>query len=390
MLVYKNIIRLIADTDKNYFLLGATQNTNIKKFKNKRKITKPHIKSTPIKSDNKWIMSLLFKMMITQLGGCDNKYKYNVFKELLTNFLIVNSSEETENFKQMFYKIQRIYNILNRFCYNYKFKCAKIVVNSDMCLNELREGDKNVISIMQNNLKYLFNIKDLINIVETSLTSSHSFFVEPKKIKNPYNNIPFNKSTLYNIYFFMIFNTSYYSELLFKFFDCDFNLTTFKYTHEHILREYVIKNHVYKSAANILINEIKYMIDEFNNMCNEAGLNYKIEIHKTFPNDRLIKIMQPYFFLFCKALYSYHPLDKKSFTYYFKQGLLRFCKYNPHFGKVKADLIYKMDENNITKIVCVKSFEDKHIPFNNIERQNGDFLTDHLDYNSDVLSTFFH
>ena len=34
MLVYKNIIRLIADTDKNYFLLGATQNANKKKFKN--------------------------------------------------------------------------------------------------------------------------------------------------------------------------------------------------------------------------------------------------------------------------------------------------------------------------------------------------------------------
>ena len=150
MLVYKNIIRLIADTDKNYFLLGATQNTNLKNKskKKKSKITK----SAPIiKSDNKWIMSLLFKMMIIQLEGCDNKYKckHNVFKELLTNFLIVNSREETENFKQMFYKIQRLYNILNRFVYNYKFKRAKIVVNSDMCLNELREGDKNVISIIQ-------------------------------------------------------------------------------------------------------------------------------------------------------------------------------------------------------------------------------------------------
>ena len=38
-----------------------------------------------------------------------------------------------------------------------------------------------------------------------------------------------------------------------------------------------------------------------------------------------------------------------------------------------------MDENNVTKILCVKSFNDKHIPFNNIDRQNTDFLTDHLD-----------
>ena len=132
MLVYKNIVRLIANTDKNYFLLGSTQNTNKKRFQNKNKNKKNvSIKSAPIKSDNKWIMSLLFKMMITQLKGCDIKFKYKVFKDLLTNFLIVNSREETENFKQMFYKIQRLYNILNRFVYNYKFKRAKIVVNSD-------------------------------------------------------------------------------------------------------------------------------------------------------------------------------------------------------------------------------------------------------------------
>jgi hypothetical protein len=379
MIGYKSIIKLIANTEKNYFLLGAKQNT---------KNTKNTIKKTPIKSDNKWIISLLFKMMITQLKECDNKHKVKVYKGLLTNFLIVNLKEETENFKQMFYKIQRTYYILNRFAYNYKFKKSKVVVNSDMCLNELKEGDKNVISIIQNNSKYLFNIKDLINIIETSLTSSHSFFVQPKKIKNPYNNVAFNKSTLYNIYFFVKFNTNYYSELLFKFFDCDFNLTTFKHTHEYVLREYVIKNFVYKSAANILVDEIKYMIDEFNNICGNAGVHYKIEIHDTFPNDRLIKIMQPYLFLFCKALYSYHSLDKTNFTYYFKQGLLRFYKYNPHFGKVKAELVYKMDENNVTKITCVKSFDDKHIPFNNIKRQNANFLTDHLDYDQVGLSLF--
>ncbi len=387
MIGYKNIIKLVANTEKNYFLSNKTENKYKKRIKHKN-ISNKVIKYAPIKNDNKWIMSLLFQMMITQLKDCDNKCKHKVYKELLTNFLIINSREEIENFKNMFYKIQRVYYILNRFVYNYKFKKAKIVVNSDMCLNELREKDNNVISIVQNNSKYLFNIKDLINIIESSLTSSHNFFVQPKKIKNPYNNVAFNKSTLYNIYFFVRFNTSYYSELLFKFFDCDFNLTTFKHTYEYVLREYVIKNYVYKSAANILVNEIKYMIEEFNDICSNAGSHYKIEIHDTFPNDRLIKIMQPYLFLFCKALYSYHPIDKKNFAYYFKQGLLRFYKYNPHFGKVKADLVYKMDENNVTKIMCVKSFEDKHLPFNNIERQNADFLTDHLDYDQIGLYLF--
>ena len=81
-----------------------------------------------------------------------NKYKVDTVPHIICGGF---SKEETENFKQMFYKIQRLYNILNRFVYNYKFKRAKIVVNSDMCLNELKEGDKNVISIIQNNSKYL-------------------------------------------------------------------------------------------------------------------------------------------------------------------------------------------------------------------------------------------
>jgi hypothetical protein len=249
-----------------------------------------------------------------------------------------------------------------------------------MCLNELNEGDKNVISIIQNNSKYLFNVKDLINIIDTSLTSSNSFFVQPKKIKNPYNNVAFNKSTLYNIYFFIKFNTNCYSDLLYKFFECNFNMGTFKLTYEYMLREYIIKNHVYKSASNILLDEIIYMVEEFNELCMYANITNRIKIDEDFPKDRLIKIMQPYLYLFCKALYSYHPLDKTNFSNYFKKGLLRFSNFNPKFGKKECKLVYKSDINFVQTIVCEKYFNEKHIPFNNIEKQNAIFLTDHLEY----------
>jgi hypothetical protein len=259
-----------------------------------------------------------------------------------------------------------------------------------MCLNELNEGDKNIISIIQNNSKYLFNVKDLINIIDTSLTSSYSFFVQPKKIRNPYNNVAFNKSTLYNIYFFIKFNTNYYSELLYKFFECNFNMGTFKVTYEYMLREYIIKNHVYKSASNILHDEIIYMVEEFNELCMYANITNRIKVDKDFPKDRLIKIMQPYLFLFCKALYSYHPLDKKNFSNYFKKGLLRFSNFNQHFGKKECKLVYKTDKNFVQTIVCEKYFNDNHIPFNNIEKQNAIFLTDHLEYENIQLHTINH
>ena len=109
----------------------------------------------------------------------DNKQKYKCFYELLNSFLIENNKEDQTVFKDTFFKIQRIYYVLNRFAYKYKFNKTKIIVNTDMCLNELTEGAVNVISIVQDKSKYLFNIRDLINIVETALTSSNNFFIQP-------------------------------------------------------------------------------------------------------------------------------------------------------------------------------------------------------------------
>ena len=394
MLVYKDIIRYIANTDKNYFLCSEKNNKNNKNNKNKIRRKFLYKNKNPLKikkeiqNDNKWKISLLFSIMIKNIDSFKNKYKQ--YYEFVNHFLIINSEQDKEDFKATFSKAQRIYNILNRFAYNYKFKKAKIVVNTDMCLNELNEGDKNVISIIQNNSKYLFNVKDLINIISSSLTSSNSFFVNPTKIRNPYNNVAFNKSTLYNIYFFIKFNTNYYSELLYKFFECDFNINIFKLTHEYMLREYIIKNFVYKSASNILINEIIYMIDEFNDLCIYSNIINRIKVDEEFPKERLIKIMQPYLFLFCKALYSYHPLDKVNFLNYFKKGLLRFSNFNPDFGKKECKLVYKTDKNFVQTIVCEKYFNEKHIPFNNIEKQNAVFLTDHLEYENIQSHTINH
>ena len=124
------------------------------------------------------------------------------------------------------------------FIHNYKYKKSNIVVNTDIGLNELIPNSKNVICIFHKNARYLFHINDLINIINTSLTNSYMFFSEPLPIKNPYNNLPFGKSTLYNIYFFIKYKTNYHCDLLLKFFDCDFNLSLFKIKNEYLLREW--------------------------------------------------------------------------------------------------------------------------------------------------------
>jgi hypothetical protein len=317
---------------------------------------------------------IVFPMLFHKEETIRNKFLF--FKEGQENFLIKNNKEK--EFIEYFCKIQKVYHILNRFIYNYKYKKARIVVNTDMCMNELHETDKKVICVFHNQSKYLFHINDLIQIINTSLTNSSSFFADPKSIKNPYDNLPFNKSTLYNIYFYIKFNTDYTPDFLNKFFDVDFNLSVFRQKNVYILRQYSIHNYVYKSASNILLENIRKMITYFNQYCKQNCLKNNIEIDNDFPNDKLIKVMQPYLLLYIMSQFSYLEHEQKNAKYYLNKSLLKFNNFNPKFGRKRYKIITKFVNFKRKSVGKIIEFDDKHIQFNNIEKQNDDFLSDHL------------
>ena len=334
------------------------------------------------------IIKIFFNSYLNQEINIKTKYKF--FMDTINIFCIKGTQKE-EEFINFFCKIQKTYNLLNKFLYRYKYKKAKIVVNTDMCLNEIILNSKNVICIYQNDSKYLFHINDLIKIINTSLTNSYMFFSEPVSVKNPYNNLPFDKSTLYNIYFYVIFNTNYHPELLFKFFDVDFNLTIFKNKNEYLLREKIIYNFVYKSTSQILVDEIKSMIFDFNY---REKIN-KIIIDVDFPKEILIKVFQPYLLLYVISQYGFLQYKKTEASIILKKTLKRFQKFNPQFGRKKYKLLMG-HRKNFTKYVKKKliEFDDRHIKFNDVDYQNEMFLTDHLKYeeiNYEItrLRTFF-
>jgi hypothetical protein len=129
------------------------------------------------------------------------KSKFSYFKKTIDNIFI--SDELRKEFILTFSNIQRYYWSLNRAAFHYKMRKSKFQVKTDLILNPISETQYNVMTIMQNNTKYLFTVLDLKNIIESALSNSPYFFSTPLSIKNPYNNMPFDKSTLYNIYFFM-------------------------------------------------------------------------------------------------------------------------------------------------------------------------------------------
>ena len=219
MCALKIITQRIINTDNNIFSLNYDSSDKVDK-----------------------IIKTLFASFILKEMTVKNKFLF--FFETTQNTFLKTIIDE---FIYYFYKIQKTYNSFRKLSQIFKCKKSKIVVDYDIALNEINENQPNVISIIQCNSKYLFSINDLINIINTSLTNNYQFFPEPLCIKNPYNNIPFSKSTLYNIYFFILYKTYIRHDLFFKFFLCNFSLPLFGKKYEIILREHSIYNYVYKS-----------------------------------------------------------------------------------------------------------------------------------------------
>lgn len=310
------------------------------------------------------ILKIFFHVLLSKEYTIKNKFSF--FKDTNNNLFLNSQSKET--FNRLFQQIQFVYSQFQKLSRLYKYKKTRINVNTDLSLNNIEEHNKNIICIFQDNGKYLFNILDLIKIIYNSLTHSVDFFSEPKPIKNPYNNLPFNKSNLYNIYFYIKFYTHYEINLFEKYFKINFNLSFFNEKYEFLLREYAIHNFINKSSRLILRNKINNMLCMFN-LNNPRS---KICIHSDFPNDILIKIMRPYLLLYITGIYSMVPTKKTYANIKLDLKLKQFFHFNPLFGR-KNIILHKNFNPPIKQI----NFNDKHIFYSKENLNNDTFLLNH-------------
>lgn len=234
------------------------------------------------------------------------KNKFILLNETIEN--IFNNGEVKEKFLDYFNKIQKTYNAFSRLAFLYKYKKAKIMIHTDLIMNEIEENEKYVFCLLQNNCKYLFKIHELIKIIENSIANSCHFFSNPIPIKNPYNNIVFNKSTLYNIYFFIRTKTILHSEILYYFFKTNFHLNNFAKKYQYLLRNFSLKSYLNNSSQYLIVDNIECMIDNYNLSIHRR--EKQIIIDRTFPKDLLIGIMKPYLDLFLRSRYSLLQMER--------------------------------------------------------------------------------
>ena len=363
MLTYNKIIYKLINFDNNIFCLNYDDSDKID-----------------------GMLKIFFKILCSDVN-C-KKRKFDKLDEIMNNFYFSTNFEKKSDFFNLFCKIQKIYHTLNNLIIKYKYKKSKIIINTDLQLNEINIDSSNVICIYHINSKYLFRIEYLLKIIYTSLTNGFSFFCEPLPIKNPYNNVPFGKSILYYIYFFVVSNTkmnnikSSHFDVFLKFKECNFNMTRFVNKYDYLLREYNIENYINNCSKENLKDIINKLINDFNYRF--KNVRKHINIADDFPENDLIKIFKPYIQLKLIASYSLLKNKKREAEKKLNKKLREFQEYNPQFGRkfIRFKNIFK--NGKIKKIKSHVEFIVKHKKFNDCEIEN--FMSNHLCYKYDGYS----
>jgi hypothetical protein len=237
-------------------------------------------------------------------------------------------------------------------------------------MNPIHIGQKNTITLLQNNTKYIFQIRELIGSMNTALSNSCHFFIEPIICKNPYTNIPFDKASLYNIYFAVRSSTFIMPPLLHQYFLSDFHISDFAITNQHMMNEEYLRTYVDNNCAQEVNDIVKDMFDDH---------KINIKIHKGFPKDLLFSIMKPYLHLYFISNYSFNEFKKRFHFKILHRKLHEFVKFNPTFGRKKVRFTQLNPFSKSKKIEHY--FDENHIVFNEpVDCQNSAkyFMKSHL------------
>lgn len=306
-------------------------------------------------SNEKYITKHMFYSYIT---NSRNESKFTFLNRTVLNMFF--TEKDKEEIFYIFSKVQSAYHAFSRLANIYRFKKSELQINHDLYLTPITT--QKYITILQNGKKYMFTATDLINIINTALSNAPHFFVEPLIAKNPYNNMPFEKSTLYNIYFF-IRTTNYKMPILIeKYFLANFDITSFYFENESIIRDIAIDNFVFKSDTKVLYPSVINMIKKYDK-------KNILDISDDFPKCKLVDIMRPYLHLYYITKYSFMFNKKENAYNELQYKIKKFVKFNPKFGRKY------IISNPFTKKTDI-SFDENHINFYNIKPRK--YETSHL------------
>jgi len=274
--------------------------------------------------------------------------KYSCMLEVLSNKFY---SETIKNkCIEIIGKTNKSIMSFSRLMHIYKLK-EPPKIDMDLNMKLINIHSKHSIILRENNSNFMFTLSDLLNIINTSLSNCSNFFVCSKFPKNPYTNIPFSISNMYNIYNKLKQSDLPFSCLFHQFYKSYFDIEIFKLHNELLIRGESFNRFIKFGSAFDQEKKIRFMLKS-----NQWTKSWSID--KDFPQELLISIFKPFLQLYldveygskdCEKYYSH----KKKLGIYLKQ----MYNFNTLFGR---------------KVINVKKktikFNSTHITFKELEK----------------------
>lgn len=266
---------------------------------------------------------ILYDLMI----AITKKNKFQALREKVIEGLFISESEK-ERLLAIFSKIQFIYWSFKKLARYIKFRKTKIFdTQYDLYMNPLKDKPLNlIINIYDdtNGIIYVFCLTDLIAIANDALTNTFEFFANPKKIRNPYTNVPFRTSELYNIYFAIERSHLVMPQFFHNYFLCNFDCTTFKLLYECSIIDAFIKKFAETAHYDDKMLYLNDMIYEYNNI---------LRISENYPIENLHPVLMKYLKDYLLSKYSRSPCLKFHCQSKMKRVLTKLKKENHLFGR---------------------------------------------------------
>ena len=251
-----------------------------------------------------------------------------IFKFYINNNALFDENEQNTMIN-VYIKSKNIKKILKKYIHRKNIqKYKKSEVDHDLYFSPLSNyPKKQLVEIIENETIYTFRISNLINIWIDALSKQENLFAKPIKLKNPYTNLPFLKHNLYNIFFAIKDSGFYIPELIYCFFQSNFNLDNFIFNHYPIVKEHIIKNFINNSSSHELYESIHNMLHKYKN---DLGGVYLPDYASYSRKKRVIKDFGKFLSTYLISEYSCNPLKKRIMN-----------------DKIKTDLKKFIDENEI-------------------------------------------
>jgi len=264
--------------------------------------------------------------------------------------LIINNIFMPDNLKEdvftIFSNAQNLYKKINKLIHKYHLRKMKHMNNTDLFLTDMDSIKNHLkITLNDNNALYVFKLADLSSMIHKALSRvTTEMFPEPIQIRNPYNNIPFSKANLYNIYFALKYS-SFSLPILFQlYFNYEFNFQKFCDESECLSKDISINLHIDSFSTRQLYFKIMSMLTD-TQFFGSIIQNWKI--HRDFPKSVVMNTFKPYLITYYHSKYSINPQKRIRNKQEVIKKLKIFRKQNPLFGRKNISFDYpSIDPSN--------------------------------------------